>query len=125
MSKGGDVVVVKPKKAMSTEDAALLKKYYDKDRSGTLSDDEIKALVTDFKNVDKDFDPKIRAILRAYDEDQDGSLDESEVSFLVDTFKSTDSNARYAAYSVAFARAFRYLAFTSDFGEALRVRTFV
>ena len=31
-----------------------------------------------------------------------------------------DSNLRYAGYSAGFARAFRYLAFTSDFGEALR-----
>ncbi len=28
--------------------------------------------------------------------------------------------ARYAGYTAGFARAFRYLAFTSDFGEALR-----
>jgi fission process protein 1 len=27
---------------------------------------------------------------------------------------------RYAGYTAAFSRAFRYLAFTSDFGEALR-----
>ena len=30
------------------------------------------------------------------------------------------SNLRYAGYTAGFARAFRYLAFTSDFGEALR-----
>ena len=39
---------------------------------------------------------------------------------LVESYKSTDSTARYAAYSVGLSRAFRYLAFTSDFGEALR-----
>ena len=30
------------------------------------------------------------------------------------------TNARYAGYTAGLARLFRYLAFTSDFGEALR-----
>lgn len=39
---------------------------------------------------------------------------------LVNEVSLQDSSARYAGYSVGLARAFRYLAFTSDFGEALR-----
>ena len=59
-------------------------------------------------------------IIQSYDTDNSGDLDEKEFKTIQKTFKTTDSSARYAAYSARAARLFRYLAFSSDFGEALR-----
>ena len=51
---------------------------------------------------------------------EDGKLDTHGLHKLQHQVTLSESQLRYAGYSAAFARAFRYLAFTSDFGEALR-----
>jgi len=92
---------------------------------GSLSQDEISKIVDDFKhNENNHLDKEVVDILKKYDDDNDGELEVKEVEALVQNNKLSDSSARYAAYargySLAFQRAFRYLAFTSDVGEALR-----
>lgn len=49
-----------------------------------------------------------------------GILDPSEIEAFENHVDLVYSPLRIAGYSQAFAAAFRYLAFTSDFGEALR-----
>ena len=48
-----------------------------------------------------------------YDTDGSGHLDVTEVKEIVKDVEHHYHATRYAAYSLAFARAFRYLAFTS------------
>ena len=107
---------------ISKEELQLLLQYYDKDKNGTLSDDEIKDIIREYKEQKSSFtNPEVIKILRRYDTDGNNQLSVEEVKVLVaDSIHLSDTSARYAAYSVGFARAFRYLAFTSDFGEALR-----
>ena len=90
--------------------------YVDTNNDGILEDDEITAIIDDYNNH-RPMHIGVLKVLRSYDENNMGELDSNEI-FAV--FKSTDSSARYAAYSASMARAFRYLAFSSDFGEALR-----
>jgi fission process protein 1 len=60
------------------------------------------------------------AVLKKYDADHSGMLETHELHQVVNDIKLTDTGARFAGYTAAFARAVRYLAFTSDFGEAFR-----
>jgi hypothetical protein len=108
-----------PVPTLTEAEMAVLLKYYDKDQDGILEPDEIVCLVLDYRNK-KVVDPVVSKILAKFDVDKDGNLTAAEVQTLVEDIKLHHTNARYAAYSVAFARAFRYLAFTSDLGEALR-----
>ena len=112
---------------ISQEELQLLLQYFDRDKNGTLSDDEIKVIIREYKEHKSSkrpsafTTPEVIKILQRYDTDGDNQLSEEEIKVLVsDSIKLSDTSARYAAYSVGFARAFRYLAFTSDFGEALR-----
>lgn len=109
---------VKPKKAMDSADLAVLIKHYDKNGDGKLTDDEITAIIADAQKV-KAVNPEVAAVLKKYDENKDGKLDAKELGDLVDEIKMATAS-RYFAYSASFARLFRYLAFTSDVGEALR-----
>lgn len=59
-------------------------------------------------------------VLKKFDLNSDGNLDSSELDILMRKIDEDREALRYAGYSAGFARAFRYLAFTSDFGEALR-----
>ena len=108
-----------PVPTLTEAEIAVLLKYNDKDQDGILEPDEIVCLVLDYRNK-KVVDPVVSKILAKFDVDKDGKLTAAEVQTLVEDIKLHHTNARYAAYSVAFARAFRYLAFTSDLGEALR-----
>jgi mitochondrial fission process protein 1 len=108
----------KPK--LSKEELGTLIKHYDSDKSGKLDDAEIVKLVEGFKKNPKGVPSEVRAILLKYDTDGSGSLDAREVKELVTDIYRVDKDFRFAGYSAAFARAFRYLAFTSDVGEALR-----
>jgi len=65
-------------------------------------------------------DKRIVTIIEKYDFDNSGKLDPEEIAVMKHEFKSTGTLQRVAGYSAVMARAFRYLAFTSDFGEALR-----
>lgn len=105
---------------LTEEDMAVLLKHFDVNKDGSLSDDEIAQIVSSVNASDKKPSEEVMKILRKFDEDGDGKLDEKELSRLATEIKSTDTKARYAGYTMAFSRAFRYLAFTSDFGEALR-----
>lgn len=106
---------------LSKEEIDLLLEKYDKDRSGNLSDEEIESIVRDFNSKDKsNMDKRLIAIIGKYDFDSNGTLDDEEVKEFKHEFKSTGTAQRVAGYSAVMARAFRYLAFTSDFGEALR-----
>lgn len=59
------------------------------------------------------------------DENKNDHKTTKEFDTFVHDVDAVEKQYRYAGYSAAFARAFRYLAFTSDVGEALRpvVRT--
>lgn len=105
---------------LTTEEYATLCKHYDTNKDGKLSDAEIYTLVEHFRK-DKNGVPKeISAILGKYDADGDGKLSAHEVKGLVEDIYRVDKEYRYVGYSAALARAVRYLAFTSDVGEALR-----
>ena len=129
---------------LSPEDRKELLKYYGKDHTisgiaflvisshrllhisltdangnGVLEDKEIAKIIDDYNNH-KPMHESVYKMIRSYDIDKSGDLDEKEFQNLQKAFKSTDSSARYAAYTARIARLFRYLAFSSDFGEALR-----
>jgi fission process protein 1 len=107
---------------LTKEEYNLLLELYDKDKNNQLSDQEIKHMISQLKNTPKEsigkIDPRLIPILAKFDSDGNGTLDENEVKDLTEEVLHED--LRYAAYTGAAARAFRYLAFTSDFGEALR-----
>jgi len=105
---------------LSKEEFAVLMKHYDRNRDGTLSDGEIADIVDQFKKDPKSVHPEVKSILVKYDDNGDGKLDASEVKSLVTDIYTVSADYRYAGYTGAFARAFRYLAFTSDVGEAMR-----
>ena len=104
---------------MSEEDRKTLAAVYDKDHDGQFSNDEIEDLVKAY-NTKTIADPQVLAIMKRYDTNSNGNIDHLELAELKHHMSLGDTAARYAAYSAGFARAFRYLAFTSDFGEALR-----
>jgi fission process protein 1 len=104
---------------LTEDDLKALKTLYDSDKNDQLSEAEIDRMVSDY-NEKKIMDPRVANILRKYDTNGDGKLEFSEMKVLEEHISIGDTAARYAAYSGVLARAFRYLAFTSDFGEALR-----
>lgn len=106
-------------KVISHEDYEALIKLYDGNHDGKLDRMEIKQIISDY-NKGNVHNPRIKEILLEYDTNKDGTIDSSESESLVESFRLQDSNLRYSAYSVGLSRLFRYLAFTSDFGEALR-----
>lgn len=93
---------------MSDEDKKVLMKAYNKEgeNDGLLSGDDLMAIVTDFNN-NKVTDAAVLDVLNRYDT-------------LHHEVHLGDTGARYGAYSGAAAKIFRYLAFSSDVGEALR-----
>lgn len=105
---------------LSNEELAVLVKHYDRNRDGTLNDDEIADIVNACRKDPKGVHPEVVTILQKYDENKDGKLDASEVKSLITDIYTVSAEYRYAGYTGAFARAFRYLAFTSDVGEAMR-----
>jgi len=105
---------------LTKDELAVLIKYYDADKSGSLDDAEIVRLVEGFRKNPKGVPAEVKTILLKYDADGSGTLDAKEVKELVTDIYHVDKDFRFAGYSAAFARAFRYLAFTSDVGEALR-----
>ena len=102
------------------EDLDKLKSLYDRNHDGTLTRDEIMKMVHEY-NLDRIKDPEILRILKRYDRDGNGHIDMKEIMHLENSVLDLqDSQLRYTAYTVSLGRIFRYLAFTSDFGEALR-----
>jgi hypothetical protein len=87
---------------------------------GTLSKEELEQLKEDYKKRPSTLNPEVYRVLRQYDRNNDGEIDENEAQQLLDDIKTTDTLGRYAGYTSSIIRAARYLAYTSDFGEAFR-----
>jgi fission process protein 1 len=105
--------------SISADERKVLMEVYDTDKNELLSDAELAAIVKDY-NDKKVTSEKALTVLKRFDVDGNGVIDGTEVLQFKHRVDMNETNARYAAYSASFARAFRYLAFTSDFGEALR-----
>lgn len=105
---------------LTQEELKIIKEVYDKNNDGVLSDAEIDVIAKDVKSDSKNLDPRVKQIFLKYDTNNDGIIDETEIKTVVTDIKLSDGFSRYAGYSAGLARLFRYLAFTSDFGEALR-----
>lgn len=103
---------------ISPEDLKVLMDAYDTNKDG-LSKDEITKMIEDYNNK-KITDARVLNVLKKYDTDGDGVIDIHESKHLEHSVTLQDSELRYAAYTLGLSRIFRYLAFTSDFGEALR-----
>jgi fission process protein 1 len=114
------------KSKLTNDDLLVLLKYYDTDKDGIISKDEAAKIIEDCKKAKfVGVEPEVVAIIKKYDTDGDGSIDEEEIKAIThDVDLVTDTNLRYLGYAAVVTRllprAFRYLAFTSDFGEALR-----
>lgn len=104
---------------LTQEDIDVLLKHYDKDGDNKLSDEEVDKLMLDCKTNKKTMSVEVLQVLKKY-ENSDCEVDDHEIHALIHEFKSTDTYARVAGYTGALARLFRYLAFTSDVGEAAR-----
>jgi mitochondrial fission process protein 1 len=104
---------------MTKEDRKVLMQAYDKNNDNILSVEEILNIVSDF-NEKKVTNPLVLAVLNKYDTNQDGKFDAGEELELGYELHLGDTTARYGGYTGAAGGIFRYLAFTSDFGEALR-----
>lgn len=98
---------------ISEEDLKMILKHYNAnqnvDEKVSFTKDEIHKLADDFK-ANKLKDPSLIKIIEKFDTNKDGILDDKEKAAMEDHLNST---LRYAGYSAVFARAFRYLAFTS------------
>ena len=94
---------------LSEEEAKTVLKHYDEDADGKFSKEEIHKLAEDFKTKSLK-DPSLIKIVEKFDVNKDGILDDGEKEVMEEHLNST---LRYAGYSAVFARAFRYLAFTS------------
>jgi mitochondrial fission process protein 1 len=103
---------------LSSEDMKVLLAAYDRDRDNKFSKEEIQQMISDMNNNSAGMTKEVKDILMKFDENGDGVIDENEITHVHDLLIHTP--ARAAAYAGAYARLFRYLAFTSDFGEALR-----
>lgn len=101
-------------KKLTPEEVSLLIKEYDVNHDGLLSEDEIKTILNDSQAKNE-----VKNIVMKFDENGDGILDENEKK-RAESEILMDSSLRVAGYTGVYARLFRYLAFTSDFGEALR-----
>mmetsp|Transcript_24979 Transcript_24979/g.25594 ORF Transcript_24979/g.25594 Transcript_24979/m.25594 type:complete len:239 (-) Transcript_24979:64-780(-) len=106
-------------KKLTQEDIKVLIDSYDINKDNKLSEEEIEKLIYDIKTSNKNVSNEIKKILLKFDENGDGILDEKELLNAQHEI-SINNTLRVAGYTGVYARLFRYLAFTSDFGEALR-----
>lgn len=106
------------KTTLTNEELDVVMKIHDKNGDNHLSKEEIDNLVNDYNR--KNLPVETANILERYDTNQDGVIDQIELTSLQEDVNLIENNARYAGYSAMFARMFRYLAFTSDFGESFR-----
>jgi hypothetical protein len=103
----------KPKVVITEEDLKILIKEYDKNRDGKLSDDEILDIVENCKK-NSISNPEVLKVIAKFDLNNDHQIDEEELKVMRSSLNHIgDTSFRYAGYSATFARAFRYLAFTS------------
>lgn len=99
------------------EDIKLVMSIYDENKDGQLQDEEIAKIKEDFR---KKQGPGYEVIKRRYMHGKDGELCDHTIHLLKDDVHTTDLAIRYLAFVGACARLVRYLAYTSDFGEAFR-----
>lgn len=119
--KSEESTIATTQRRLNDEDLKVLLNHYDKDHDNKLSDDELDEIIKVYKNKNiESLDPDVAKILKKFDNNNDGTIDSKELRELVKEVKTTDSYLRVAGYTALFSRMFRYLAFTSDFGEALR-----
>jgi len=105
---------------MAKEDLLVLLKHYDKNDDHQLSKEELDQIILDAKTKPSEVNEEVKRVLLKYDKDGDGKLDTAELENLTTEIEKAQNHYRFFGYSAALARAFRYLAFTSDVGEALR-----
>jgi len=92
---------------------------YDKNNDCQLQDEEIAAISADLERVGHlEHDDALKIIRERYA--VKGKLTKEAVERLKDDVKSTETTIRYMAYCRSLSRVARYLAYTSDFGEAFR-----
>eukprot|EP00331_Platyophrya_macrostoma_P034674 CAMPEP_0176437254 /NCGR_PEP_ID=MMETSP0127-20121128/18498_1 /TAXON_ID=938130 /ORGANISM="Platyophrya macrostoma, Strain WH" /LENGTH=235 /DNA_ID=CAMNT_0017820817 /DNA_START=82 /DNA_END=789 /DNA_ORIENTATION=- len=100
------------------EDIKKVMELYDTNGDGKLSNEEIAKLKEDFRNRNGEgYEIMKRRYLHGSDAKE---LPENAVTLLKDDVHTTDLAIRYLAFTGAAARLVRYLAYTSDFGEAFR-----
>jgi fission process protein 1 len=92
----------------------IVMSHYDENNDGVLDENEIKRMKEEFHS---DKSPA-KHVLAHYAEN--GKLTEASIAKLKEDIHTTDMSLRYMAYAGFAARAVRYLAYTSDFGEAFR-----
>jgi mitochondrial fission process protein 1 len=102
---------------ISPADMKILLDAYDGNHDQKLSEDEIQVMLSNLKNS-KEVSTEVKKVLMKFDANGDGVIDDEEMSVVHDVLVHTP--LRIAGYTGAYAKLFRYLAFTSDFGEALR-----
>ena len=100
---------------ITNEDRKKLLELYDQNGDGKLSSDELRVIVNHY-NLGMLTDEKILEIVSKYDVNNDKHIDPDEFAAFEHEIQLQETAARYAGY----AAHIRYLAFTSDFGEALR-----
>lgn len=121
MTQDRDTAALKAEvKILTHDDHATLVKHFGRNKDGSLKLDEIQSIVEAGKAKMEALPQEVKAVIIKFNVDCDGHLKEHELHHLHHEITLTESQLRYAGYTAAFARAFRYLAFTSDFGEALR-----
>jgi mitochondrial fission process protein 1 len=104
---------------LNSKDIDLLMTTYDKDGNNKLTPDEVIHIIHDMRNNIKTLDPELMQVLIKFDTNGDGEFDDEEIASMHEEIHIINS-LRYCRYTGAYASLFRYLAFTSDFGEALR-----
>ena len=95
----------------------VIKEQYDTNCDGKLDADEVQQMRADFKEKKG---PAYQIILHRYLDGRHGELKEHHIHRINDDLHTTDMALRYAAYVGMATRVMRYLAYTSDFGEAFR-----
>lgn len=105
---------------LTDEDIKILLSHYDINKDGKLSNNEINNLINEIKQSNNNnLTDDIKKIILKFDENHDGIIDEKELEHIHHEI-SINNTIRVAGYTGVYARLFRYLAFTSDLGEALR-----
>lgn len=109
-------------RADEPDDAALkakiIREHFATQSDGVLTDDELARLVATYDNeINRATLPAdVKWALRSYDQNHDGRIDQAELASL----KKDLSVGRSAGYAHVLGVMVRYLAFTSDLGEAVR-----
>ena len=64
-------MAIEDSRKLSKEEMDLLLKTYDQDKSGDLSDEEIKKIISDYnEKKTTELDSKIKSVLQKYDKDK-------------------------------------------------------